>query len=407
MTGPYDPPLREVLDALGHAVAITDTGLVVRVWNTAAEQLLGWTRDEAVGRSILDLGIAPEDLEQASELAAQVLAGRPWEGSFQIRAKNGWPLIGRFRCTPLRGPDGAVTSIVVTGRDALDSRHQQQKALARLALMSRAGLLLGTSLEVNRTLSTVAELLVPGIADHCFIDLFDETGRLVRLVNVHTVGDSDTGWVPVGQTPRYPRDHPVAEALRTGRGVLLDDVRRLDATAAAAPNPAVVKWARRVGLRAVIAAPLGGPHGVRGVLCVMTSMSGRRYDTDDLEMVEELAAHAGLALDNAALYDRQRSLSLTLQRSLLPGMLPRVDGVEVAYQYRPGADAEVGGDFYDVIPLPTGRVGIVIGDVQGRGAHAAAVMGQLRAALRAYAVLDLPPARLLTHLDELVQGLDD
>jgi serine phosphatase RsbU (regulator of sigma subunit)/anti-sigma regulatory factor (Ser/Thr protein kinase) len=104
---------------------------------------------------------------------------------------------------------------------------------------------------------------------------------------------------------------------------------------------------------------------------------------------------------------RQRETALTLQRSLLPQVLHQPDELEVAVRYRPGSEeAEVGGDWYDVVPLGAGRTGIAIGDVMGRGVRAAAVMGQLRAALRAYARLDLPPAEILELLDGLVADMD-
>jgi len=158
---------------------------------------------------------------------------------------------------------------------------------------------------------------------------------------------------------------------------------------------------------AVIAVPLLGPRGIKGVLAVATDSPDRGFAQHDVELVEEVAARAGFALENAALYESMRSLALALQHSLLPAHLPTIDGAAVQVGYNPGDESDVGGDLYDVMELSSGRIGIAIGDVQGRGAHAAAVMGQLRAALRAYAVLDLEPAQVLTHLDDLVQGLNE
>lgn len=117
-----------------------------------------------------------------------------------------------------------------------------------------------------------------------------------------------------------------------------------------------------------------------------------------------IAAQTAVALDNARLYEEQRTVALELQRSLLqrrPVTVPT--GLELAYKYLPGGGgADVGGDWFDVIPLPGGRMAFVIGDVMGRGVHAAAIMGQLRTAVRAYAVLDLPPGELLGHFNRLV-----
>ena len=108
----------------------------------------------------------------------------------------------------------------------------------------------------------------------------------------------------------------------------------------------------------------------------------------------ELADRAGAALDNARLYVREREGALMLQRSLLPRAAPAPPGVDVAYRYVPGSSgAEVGGDWFDVIPLAGGRVALVVGDVMGHGLRAAATMGRLRTAVRTLAGLDMPPAR--------------
>ena len=121
-----------------------------------------------------------------------------------------------------------------------------------------------------------------------------------------------------------------------------------------------------------------------------------------------------IAIDNAMLFEEERRTALAFQTSLLPHDPPALDGLEVAYQYVPakplethgqGIQTQVGGDWYDIIPLSAGRVGIVIGDVEGRGARAAAIMGQLRAALRAFAQDDKPPAEILRRLDDWCRTL--
>ena len=119
----------------------------------------------------------------------------------------------------------------------------------------------------------------------------------------------------------------------------------------------------------------------------------------DRRVLIELAARAGVALDNAVLYGSERRLALTLQRSLLPAEIPDVPGIELATRYLPGTGGrDVGGDFYIAHPLEDGRVLLVIGDVMGHGAQAAARMGQLRAVLAAYAYDGDPPDRVLAHL---------
>jgi GAF domain-containing protein/anti-sigma regulatory factor (Ser/Thr protein kinase) len=296
------------------------------------------------------------------------------------------------------GPAGPPT---VPGR-----RRAEHDGTARATLLSRAGRLLGTSLDTGRTLAAIAELVVPSFADQCVVDLLEDTGALRRAVTVRLDRERARRVSVPGPADRrvsYPPDHPCAVALRTGAPMLAE----FDQSAPSAPPPARTAHSLMTDAAMVIAVPLLGPRGIKGVLAVGADGVNRKFSSADVELVEEVAARAGFALENAALYESMRSLALALQHSLLPAHLPTIDGVEVQVGYNAGDESDVGGDLYDVMELSAGRVGIVIGDVQGRGAHAAAVMGQLRAALRAYAVLDEEPAQVLRHLDDLVRGLNE
>ncbi|WTX00036.1 SpoIIE family protein phosphatase [Streptomycetaceae bacterium NBC_01309] len=126
----------------------------------------------------------------------------------------------------------------------------------------------------------------------------------------------------------------------------------------------------------------------------------------DEQLALGIASQAAAAIENARLYRSVRDTAVRLQRSLLPTELPDIEALEIACRYLPGArGSQVGGDWFDVIPLSAGRVALVIGDVMGRGLAAAAVMGQLRTAVRAYAVMDLPPAQVMRHLNRLMAGM--
>ena len=128
----------------------------------------------------------------------------------------------------------------------------------------------------------------------------------------------------------------------------------------------------------------------------------------DRRVLVELAARAGVALDNAVLFGAERRLALTLQRSLQPTALPQLPGIELAARYLPGAGGrDVGGDFYLGHPLEDGRLLLVIGDVMGHGPQAAARMGQLRAVLAAYAYDGDPPDRVLAHVSVRAPALLD
>lgn len=159
-------------------------------------------------------------------------------------------------------------------------------------------------------------------------------------------------------------------------------------------------------LRSYLAAPVVSPAGdVHGVLFLGHPDVGV-FDERAERLTLGITAQTAIALDNAAMYRRARRAALELQRHLLPGRLSAPAGVQVAHRYLPGAvGVDVGGDWYDLIGLPAGRVAVVIGDVMGRGMRAAATMGQLRTAVRAYAALDLAPAAVMRHLNELLLEL--
>ena len=314
---------------------------------------------------------------------------------------------------PLTAPDGTLLGVASVVRDLTERRRATASLEAgqeRLSLLSRVGQIVGSSLSTRDTLSALAAVTVPRFADHCIVDLLDEQGHgLQRMALVNAVELSDAGqsaWRGSSGAVTYPPSHPVSLAQYSGRPQLVREVPR-ELIDTAAPSTSSRAFALAIGLRSLITLPLLSRGQVRGVLSFGVSVSGRTYDEADLALAVEIAGRFSVALDNAHAYESQQLVALTLQRSMLPQQLPTLEGLKAESVYLPGrGDTEVGGDWFDLIPLSTGRTGIVIGDVMGRGIHAAAVMGQLRAATRAFAVLDLAPATVLHHLDELVVALD-
>lgn len=395
-----------VLSAAAHLDALlvaTDVSSVVTVWSPGSAAMLGWTAEEAVGRSSLDLGIAPPDQELASELAQRVLSGATWEGTFPVRRKSGGEILIRFTASPMLDGDGKIVGLVALGRHALRPDDERERAEARLHLMARAGTLLARSLEPTRVIGDVADLLVPSFVDHCHLDLLNESGEPVRVV-ARDAGNALGAPEAPGSVARYPEGHPARRVLDGEPGMLLSD---------------------RPGLGSLVVVPLRIAGRAVGQLSAATSAAGRELSLEDYALLEEIAGRLALALDHAAAYRHERETTITLQRALLPSRLPSLDGVHAAWRYEPATavghpreDREdrapgeeetpwVGGDWFDLIPLSSGRCALVIGDVQGRGPWAAAVMGQLRTAVRSYAELDMPPADLLWHLDALVRSLGE
>ncbi|WP_159765888.1 SpoIIE family protein phosphatase [Streptomyces sp. HM190] len=283
-------------------------------------------------------------------------------------------------------------------------------ARRRLELLSEAGTRIGTTLDVRRTAQELAETIVPRLADHVVVDLAEPVLRGeeaadpradLRRTVVHGTGD-EPPFKPVGKQAEYGPTAPQLYCLAAGEAVLEPDL-----TAAAdwlAHDPEHTERLLR-HVRSLIAVPLVARGVALGVATFYRAHSSAPFDDDDRRLAQELGHRAALSLDNARRYTRERTMVLALQRSLLPHGVPDQDAVEVAHRYLP-AESDVGGDWYDVIPLSGARIGLLVGDVVGHGMFSAATMGRLRTAARSFAELDFPPDEVLTHLDNLVSRLD-
>ncbi len=397
-----------VLDHADMAVVVTDRFSNLLYWNPFAEKLFGRPGKSSRDASVLSLGIMEKDHPQAIELTKHVLKGGVWEGTVDIRRPDGTIVYVRAQAVPLRHPSGSVTGIVITAREALRSNEREKD---RFGLLERIGERLAGSLYVEETLKRVAEMLVPQFADHCFIELM-EGDRLVRRISQHVQGwEPPPGtWKPVGAEIRYPAGHYADAAMRRQETILVDDFA---GNSFPAPSEGSARLCGEVGMNSAIVAPLCVRGETLGLMYLgLSNLTERRsphYDAFDRDFVGAIATRVALAIDNALLFEEERHTAESFQKHLLPRALPQLDGLQIAVRYYPaaplashgqGIQTQVGGDWYDVIPLSAGRVGIVIGDVEGRGAKAAAIMGQLRAALRAFAQDDKSPADILARLDE-------
>lgn len=195
-------------------------------------------------------------------------------------------------------------------------------------------------------------------------------------------------------------DVPLADCVRTRVPVFVPSPEDL-----AARYPHMHERQVGMGTRRMAALPLlSGPAPLGGLL-LSCDVPGP-VDEDERAFLAAVAAVVAQAMRRALAYQQQQTTSQLLQRSLLPDSVPELDGLALGAYYEPGGSGvDVGGDWYDVVPLPDGRVAVALGDVMGKGVPAAVVMGQVRAALRAYALIDPDPSVLLERLDGLVASL--
>ncbi|MEU3892315.1 SpoIIE family protein phosphatase [Streptomyces sp. NPDC029041] len=310
---------------------------------------------------------------------------------------------------PLREDDKIVGAwyMVVDHTTAAWRTHE------RLALLTDASARIGSTLDVEVTAEELVLTAVGPFADGASVDLDDTIVQggepppggvggdvVLRRAALHSAG----GAYPemsgrVGDTFRAPPDSPTARCLRTGDAVVFHDDSATDA-----PTTRNAQREQRAhqGVRSVLVLPVRARGVNLGVATFTRDHRHKTFDAMDISLGEELVARAGVCIDNARRFQRERRAALGLQQSLLPHSLADRTALEVASRYLPAGDREVCGDWFDVIPLSGARIALVVGDVVGHGSTAAAIMGQLRTALHTLADLDLPPAEVLARMDDLV-----
>jgi PAS domain S-box-containing protein len=308
----------------------------------------------------------------------------------------------------IRGVDAAELEFLEILADSCAQALQRIEAQAaattaaeRMAFLADASSALARSLDYEVTLAKVADLVVPTFADWCAIDVVED-GRLHRLAVAHV----DPAKVQLAREieERYPSNPDAPRGswhvLRTGESDLIPEITD-EMLVTMARDEEHLRIARDLQLHSALVVPLTARGKVRGVITWVAAESGRSYSEDDLAFAEDLARRAAVAIDNAELHSHTLAAAVRLQQAVLPDRMPAVPGWEVASYYDPAGRTDVGGDFYDAVPLVDGRMALFVGDVMGRGVEAAAAMAQVRAAVRAYCAIDPGPAAVLGKLDRM------
>ncbi|KUO09141.1 histidine kinase [Streptomyces sp. DSM 15324] len=389
-----------VLHAVREGVIIVGGDGELLLANDEAHRLLDLPPD-AERRQVLDLGLDPGTAELLA--SGRMVTDEVHLVGDRLLAINQRP-------TDLAGgPEGSVATL----RDSTELRALSGRAEAareRLDLLYAAGVGIGTSLDVTRTAEELTELAVPRFADFVTVDLFDavlageepEARGALRRTAVSGVRKGSPLYA-VGERIRFVDSAPQARALETERAVL--EARLAQSPGWRAQDLERTEQIVEFGIHSLITVPVRAGALVLGVVSFLRSERPEPFDPEEVALAEELVARAAVSIDNARRFTREHGMAVTLQRSLLPRTLPEQNALDIAYRYLP-AQAGVGGDWFDVLPLSGARVALVVGDVVGHGLHAAATMGRLRTAVHNFSALDLPPEELLGLLDELVTRID-
>ncbi|MEU1778515.1 SpoIIE family protein phosphatase [Streptomyces abikoensis] len=292
----------------------------------------------------------------------------------------------------------------------------------RLEFLNEVSGGIGTSLDLERTIREVTSAAVPRFADfagtHLRAAVLAGEGFPDGPPDVTTVwhrvwvehNDEPGRWddtVPVGEAISFPEHTPFFRCMVTGEPVLIP---RIGEELGDRISAQFEKRDLRplINERSLLVVPLKARNVVLGFMVLLRRADRAPFDDMDRTTGAELAARAGLVLDNARMYTHQENVADTLQDNMLPQLTPRMPGCDTATRYLPGARlGRVGGDWFDSIKLPGSRTALVVGDVMGHGLHSAAMMGQLRTAVQTMAALDLPPGQLLRRLDDLAQRLGE
>ncbi|MEA2425209.1 MAG: hypothetical protein QOH13_1619 [Thermoleophilaceae bacterium] len=309
---------------------------------------------------------------------------------YLVKARADVDLITRsIRYAMERARSERQRTALLRERSARAEAEAMAGTIGRLERLTEAAL---ANLSIDELLSELLLQITDMLnADTAAILLLDEERALLRVRAEHGLyGDVDSRFtVPVGAGF-------AGRIVSERRSIVIDDVSKAD----------VVSPILRQKVSSLVGVPLLVENRIIGVMHVGTT-TPRRFTAEDTIILQLAGDRAARAIERAQRFQQEHETAVTLQRSLLPDRLPDVPGLALAARYLPGAaGAEVGGDWYDVIALADGRVGIVMGDVVGRGIPAASLMGQLRNGLRAYAIEGHSPAAVLERLDRMVQSLN-
>ncbi|WP_052443160.1 SpoIIE family protein phosphatase [Streptacidiphilus neutrinimicus] len=310
----------------------------------------------------------------------------------------------RFRGRVLADEHGRPTHMIGFVWDATVELHKRRRAdhaatvrEERTLFIREAAKALSEAVTTADVARVFTELPLPGIPPDGLVLAVLENGRIQILASSGYDGDARP---PHDHVP-LDADHPAALALRTRTPVFLANQEEYR-------QRFPMAWPQAIGhpRHAWAFLPLvasGRPLGV----CLVSFDENRTLDYEERTLLSTLGGLVGQSLARARLHDAEHELAAGLQRVLLPRRVPPVPGFDAVARYLPaGTGLQIGGDWYDVVPLPNGHVGVVIGDVQGHDVHAAGVMGQLRIALRAYAAEGHPPAAVMTRAARFLADLD-
>jgi serine phosphatase RsbU (regulator of sigma subunit) len=364
----------------------------------------------------------PDAAAAVAGLLEAIRSDREGSAMLTIETAEGLPAEAVVTVHPMRAGGTSLAALALLRIPAPNAERFVDPALMRRQMLDDALTRIGDTLDIDDVARVLLDALVPHFCNVAGLLLLESLAGddelpshgpegslpLRRIALLHD--EKDPAWeatFPTGEILRYPPNTPYYRCMDTAKPVLEATISKSQASEIAKA------WRRKPVAKLLSGASMTVlPLIARGTMLgffVCTRQAGfRRFDAYDVDIGMEFATRAAVFIDNARRYSREHATALTLQRSMLPTGLSAPSSVEVRHRYLPGSKMiEVGGDWYESIALPGGRVALVVGDVAGHGVRAAVTMGRLRTAIHTLAMLELPPADSLLQLDELMHTLGE
>src|SRR6266702_4532174 len=407
-----------------------------------AAQIMARKPEDLLGAQLIELTSGPHGNHAAGDQAqpnshaarptdaAAAVAGlleairsdREGSAMLTINTRDGLPAEAVVTVHPMRAAGTSLAALALLRIPAPNSERFDDPALMRRQMLDDTFTRIGDTLDIDHLARELIDALVPAFCNAGDLLLLESLAGddelpahgpdgslpLRRIALLHD--RKDPAWeaaFPTGEILRYPKHTPYYQCMDTGAPALETTISKSQA------GEIAKAWRRKPVAKLLSGAsmlmlPLIARGTMLGFFACTRQEGFRRFDAYDVEIGMDFASRAAMFIDNARRYSREHATALTLQRSMLPTGLSAPSSVEVRHRYLPGSKLiEVGGDWYESIALPGGRVALVVGDVAGHGVRAAVTMGRLRTAIHTLAMLELPPADSLLQLDELMHTLGE
>lgn len=402
--------LQATIENLSAAVVVT--GLDGTLWyaNRQAEQEFGWVAEGLIGSRVGELSGVKVPAATAAEIAETLQSGKPWTGEFELSRRDGSSVAVNVSNSGLYDASGALAGVVSIVTDVTEARRSVRQLVSEaeaLRFLLDAATVVSSAVGFEESVRSLGALAVPLLGDVCLVDVLVD-GVVQRMVSVH----ADPAKAELAERlflypPRLASGHPAAQIMRRGSVAAIGDMddEFIRSTTSGEEHYELV---RTLDFRQYMCAPLRARGRLLGTLTLVSAGPGRRFQPDDLALVEALADRVANVVDNARLYSEQARVARSLQAALLPRALPKVPGIQLAAAYQAAGEGnEVGGDFYDVFEAGRGIWAVVIGDVCGRGPDAAAVTGLVRHALHASGRNNRNPKAMLQFANTMLCDEED